>query len=146
MYVGKGRGWACNIRSLGPRPSLPPTSCVYCAWAERVWAETKHCPYISCRRPLRESGRERRHAPRRGVLSPWVEHLHPLLWSYICYDCCMPILCLCLHAAPYFSFHHHCFCLHLVPVLFGTAHSYIQIPLTFYLCGKTFSLELIYFV
>ena len=27
--------------------------------------------------------------------------------GYACYDCCMPIPCLCLHAAPYF------FCLHI---------------------------------
>ena len=27
--------------------------------------------------------------------------------GYACYDCCMPIPCLCLHAAPYFSCHHH---------------------------------------
>ena len=41
----------------------------------------------------------------------------------------MPISCLCFHAAPYFSCHHHWFCLHIlhvVPVLFS-----IVIPTSF---------------
>ena len=53
------------------------------------------------------------------------------LWGYACYDGCMPIPCLCLHAAPYFSCHHHLFCLHilhLVPVRFT-----IVIPTSFIL-------------
>ena len=57
--------------------------------------------------------------------------------GYACYDCCMPIPCLCLHAAPYFSCHHHWFCLHilyLVPVLFS-----IVIPTSLNILMKCFS-------
>ena len=53
--------------------------------------------------------------------------------THVSYDCCMPIPCLCFHAAPYFSCHHHWFCLHLVPVLF-----IIVIPTSFNILMKCF--------
>ena len=46
---------------------------------------------------------------------------------------CMSIPCLCLHAAPYFSCHHHCFCLQAYTVFFG-----IVIPTSFNILMKCF--------
>ena len=48
------------------------------------------------------------------------------LWGYACYDCCMPIPCFCLHAAPY----SHAIItvpaiLHLVPVLVPVLHYHL---------------------
>ena len=46
-------------------------------------------------------------------------NMHPSLslnWGYALLHAHASPACLCLHAAPYFSCHHHCFCLHLVPI------------------------------
>ena len=68
--------------------------------------------------------------------SLFIPHKNDAGRGYACYDCCMPIPCLCLHTASYFLCHHHWFCLHilhLVPVLFN-----IVIPTSLNILMKCF--------
>ena len=71
-------------------------------------------------------------------------------WGYACYDCCMPIPCLCLHAAPYFSCHHHCiYCILFLYFLF-LALSSIKILMKYfshlyiYICDSTVHTVMLY--
>ena len=59
--------------------------------------------------------------------------------GYACYECCMPISCLCLHAATYFSCHHHAFaCIRMYMHIVFQCHLASLCPLT--LMDKRFTL------